>query len=237
LQGEHVVLDAVEARHARVRRLTPGGNVIVFDGVGNSRLATVQRVSRQAVELRLLQALPFRSGESPLEVTLGLALLKAERLEYVIEKATELGVSRILPFASRYSLGRPSVARRSRWKHIAVSAAKQCARTVVPPIEEPVRFVEVLREPAPCRVLLWEGAEPEQAADLARIHPVPARVTLLIGPEGGFAADEVDAARAAGWRLISLGPRILRADTAAVAAVAVCQNLWGDLHGCDKEGR
>jgi len=157
------------------------------------------------------------------------ALLKADKLDTVIEKATELGVARIMLFASRYSLGRPSAARLARWRQIAIAAAKQCERTVIPRIEGPLDIAAVLQKPAPYRLLLWEDSDCKQAADLASISVAPAAVTLLVGPEGGFAPDEVAAARAAGWLPVTLGPRILRAETAAITAVALCQHLWGDL--------
>jgi 16S rRNA (uracil1498-N3)-methyltransferase len=229
LQQESIVLDASETRHAQVRRLAAGSTVVVFDGFGNSHLAKVERISPRTVELHLLQRLPDRAGESPLDMTLAVALLKADKLDKVIEKATELGVCRVILFASRYSLGRPSPPRLARWRQIAIAAAKQCERTVVPRIEDPVDLTAVLREPGSCRLLLWEADAGGQAADLASISLAPARVTLLVGPEGGFAPDEVAAARSAGWLPITLGPRILRAETAAVIAVALCQHLWGDL--------
>jgi 16S rRNA (uracil1498-N3)-methyltransferase len=235
LQREPILLDACETRHAQVRRLAAGSTVVVFDGVGSSHLAKVERISRRAVELTLLQRLPERSGESPLDMTLAVALLKADKLDTVIEKATELGVCRVILFASRYSLGRPSPARLARWRQIAIAAAKQCERTVIPRIEGPVDLTAVLREPASCRLLLWEDGDREQATDLASISLAPDRATLLVGPEGGFAADEVASARAAGWLPISLGPRILRAETAAITAVALCQHLWGDLRSHQPE--
>jgi 16S rRNA (uracil1498-N3)-methyltransferase len=235
LQHEPILLDTSETRHAQVRRLAAGTTVVVFDGAGTSHLAKVVRISPRAVELTLVQRLPDRSGESPLDMTLAVALLKADKLDTVIEKATELGVNRVMLFTSRYSLGRPSAARLARWRQIAIAAAKQCARTVIPRLEGPLELSEVLQEPAACRLLLWEDAQGRQAADLASIRVAPAAVTLLVGPEGGFAPDEVAAARAAGWLAITLGPRILRAETAAITAVALCQHLWGDLKSRQSE--
>jgi 16S rRNA (uracil1498-N3)-methyltransferase len=234
LRSESVALKPAESRHAHVRRVAVGDTVVVFDGVGHSHLAKVDRIAPQAVELRLLQGLPDRSGESSLDMTLAVALLKAEKLEAVIDKATQLGVTRVVPFASRHSLAWPSPARLARWKQIAVAAAKQCERTVVPPIEDPVDLAAVLREPAPCRLLLWESGDDDRTADLASITLAEPRVTLLVGPEGGFAPDEIAAATAADCLPVTLGPRILRAETAAIAAVALCQHLWGDLR---KQGR
>lgn len=229
IEGDRAVLDAREARHARVRRLARSDEVILFDGSGRAFLAAVERVDSRRIELRLIGNLPERDRESPLDLTLAVALLKADKLDWVIEKSTELGVSRIVPFASRYSLAQPSGQRRARWKQIALSAAKQCGRSVVPEIEEPVTLAALLNTPHPCRFLLWEGARPGEVVGLDSVPASVQRIAAIVGPEGGFSDDEADAARRAGCRLLRLGPRILRAETAAVAVLALCQSRWGDL--------
>jgi len=252
LQNDSISLSVPEARHARVRRLGVGDTVVVFDGRGNSRLADIVRMGRNDVELKLLRRLPDGSGESPLQLELAIALLKSEKLEEVIERTTQLGVNRFLPFASRNSLGRPSSARLARWHQIAIAAAKQCERTKIPRIEDPVdletilcpasplpvdrpgcqgetraRPTEILSEPAPCRLLLSESDTGNKTE--ASLGTKPTRIMLMVGPEGGFAPHEIAAAVSAGWHLITLGPRILRAETAAITAVALCQHRWGDL--------
>lgn len=214
--GERVALDAAEARHAHVRRLAVGDAIALFDGVGHGWDAVIDAWSRGSVVVRVTAPRPDRDGESSLDLTLAVALLKADKFDWLIEKVTELGVTRIRPFVSRHSLARPSAARRERWQQIALSAAKQCGRTVVPPVEAPVDFTDILRDAAPCRLLCWEGDDAEPWVPSAE----NATMTLVVGPEGGFAPAEVDAARAAGFRLVSLGPRILRAETAAIAAIA-----------------
>lgn len=226
---ERVMLEPAEAQHAHVRRLPPASKVIAFDGRGRSRLARVAHVFRHNVELELLEHLPDGEGESPLELTLAVGLLKGNKLDEVIERTTELGVDRIRPFTSRYSLARLSPARCARWQKIAASAAKLSGRTKIPHIDAPCDLPAVLREGGTCRLMFWEGAHARGGRDLTDVKPAPSAVTLLVGPEGGFAPDEVDASRSAGFCLIGLGPRILRAETAAVVGVALCQQLWGDL--------
>ncbi len=212
-----------------MRRLRPGEPVVLFDGAGRSWLGVVDACTRRAVAVMVTERLPEGEGESALDLTLALAVLKADRIGWVVEKATELGVRCIRPFISQHSLARPSAARQARWRQIALSAAKQCGRTVVPRVESPVDWEALLAEPSPCRLLFWETREARPLHEIAAVLPRPERLTVVIGPEGGFAATEIEAARRAGCDLIGLGPRILRAETAAVAAVALCQHLWGDL--------
>lgn len=228
-EGERVDLETEEAKHACVRRLRPGEPVVLFDGAGSSWLGVVDACTRRAVAVMVTKRFPEREGESPLDLTLALAVLKADRIDWVVEKATELGVRRIRPFISQHSLARPSAARQARWRQIALSAAKQCGRTVVPRVEIPVDWDALLSEPSPRRLLFWETRDARSVCEIAAVLPPPERLTVVIGPEGGFATAEIDAARRAGCDVVGLGQRILRAETAAVAAVALCQHLWGDL--------
>jgi 16S rRNA (uracil1498-N3)-methyltransferase len=222
-----VEVDGAEARHARVRRLARGEAVVVFDGRGRSWLGRVSAWSARGPTVAIERALPERDGESSLALTLAIALLKADKLEWVIEKATELGAVRIRPFSCARSLAHPSARRVARWRQIALSAAKQCGRSVVPAVDDPADLSVILAEPIECGLLLWEGAA--RGDVLPSAAPAPTAASVLIGPEGGFTVEEVAAARAAGYRVGSLGLRILRAETAAIAAVALCQRRWGDL--------
>ncbi len=229
MHGERVQLDAGETKHARIRRLRRGDVVVLFDGMGTSYRGRIESLPRDGATVLIIQPLPQRDGESGLDLTLALAALKADRLEWVIEKATELGVTRIRPFVSRYSLARPSPGRQARWRQIALSAAKQCGRSVLPPIEAPVEFAALFDAQEQCRLLFRETGEARSLCELATQLTRPAAATVIIGPEGGLTAAEAEAASAAGCHLIGLGPRILRAETAAVTAVALCQQVWGDL--------
>jgi 16S rRNA (uracil1498-N3)-methyltransferase len=221
-----VLLDAEQARHVRVRRLRSGDAVALFDGGGRSFRGVIAEISRRGVMVSISEELPHRSAESVLDVTLALASIKPDRFEWAIEKATELGVARVRPFISQRSLARPSPARLHRWRQIARGAAKQAGRSIVPAVDAPVAFDDVLADSDGWRMLCWE--RPDGLAQ----RPRPAelrKLTVIIGPEGGFTEAEASAAAAAGCEIMSLGPRMLRAETAAVVAVALCQSRWGDL--------
>lgn len=226
-----VRLSDAEAKHARVRRLRGGDAVVVFDGAGLACAGRIESINRRFVEIQLGAPLPERQGESHLDLTLAIAALKADKLDWIVEKTTELGVCRVRPFLSRFSLARPAAARRARWAQIALAAAKQCGRSVVPVIEEAVSLTEILADASPCRLMVWEGAKDRASAAAQLDLQAPEQAIVVVGPEGGFAAEEVEAATAAGFDLVGLGPRILRAETAAVVIVALLQQLWGDLHG------
>ena len=233
VDANRVRFDAAEAHHLRrVLRLRPGAVVEGTDGAGG--LYTIRLVTLDgeggwgAIEAR---AEPAR--ESPCSITLAQAILKGDRMSWLVKKATELGVSRIVPMETERVVARAAdegTARQARWARIAREAVKQCGRVIVPGIDPPRAFPEVLAEVASHDVawVCWEGGGQtlvEAAAGTA------SRLLLLIGPEGGFTADEVAAAESAGARRVSLGPRILRAESAGLTAVALGQFLFGDLGG------
>jgi len=225
--GDVVTLRDDEARHAKVRRLALGEAVALFDGAGFTCVGVVEHATRDALRIRVTAVRAARSDESPLALTLAVGLLKSDKLDWVVEKATELGVATLQPFASAHSLGEPSLARQTRWQHLALAAAKQCGRSVVPAIAAPIGFADLPAIPADVRVLL---AERGAAQRLAHVEPVapPRAVVIAVGAEGGFSDAELDAASAAGFALVTLGPRTLRAETAAIVAAALCQARWGD---------
>jgi 16S rRNA (uracil1498-N3)-methyltransferase len=233
--ADRVRFDADEAHHLRrVLRLRPGAMVEATDGTG--RLYTIRLVALEveggwgAIETR---AEPER--ESPCAITLAQAILKGDRMSWLVQKATELGVARIVPMETARVVARPAAgaaARHTRWERIAREAVKQCGRVVVPVIDRPRAFGEVAHEIAGHDVawVFWEGGGRALAVTAAEVG-LPARLLLLVGPEGGFTSGEVAMAETAGARLVSLGPRILRAESAGLAAVALCQFLFGDLGG------
>ncbi len=218
------------AQHARVvLRLKPGAAVRLFDGAGREHAGLLTAVSTREVRARLDERLPPRA-ESPLAVTLALAPLKGERLEWALQKAVELGVAALRPVVTTRTdaSARPALrgARHERWGRVCIAAAEQCGRAFVPPLLPALTFDALLREP-------WDGArllfcERGGVAPLSTL-PRAARVLAVVGPEGGWADAEMQAARAAGFTCVGLGPRILRAETAAVVALAALQALWGDL--------
>jgi 16S rRNA (uracil1498-N3)-methyltransferase len=224
--GERVALDRDESKHARVRRVSAGELVEVLDGHGWSALATFEGTTRHAATVRIGESLPARHRESPLDLTLAIGLLKSDRFEWAIEKTTELGVTKIRPFESIRSLGRPSAARQKRWQQIALGAVKQCGRTVPPTIHPPATWAEILGDPTPLRLLCAEHGDAEPLSEIAGRTKQPSAVSIVVGPEGGFDGSEIQAALATGYRAVTLGKRILRAETAAIAAVALCEQMF-----------
>jgi 16S rRNA (uracil1498-N3)-methyltransferase len=211
-----------------VLRLRPGAPLVLFDGRGGEWSATLATAGREGATARLLEHhTPAR--EAALRVTLGQALLKADRFEWVLQKGTELGVvafqplltRRTVPGASSGARGAGSEGKLERWRRIVTEAAEQSGRCVVPRVAPPAPLEATLAEPAPT-VLLWEGErERPFATALRQAAGEGGPVRLLVGPEGGFEAQEAAAAVTAGAFSATLGPRILRSETAALAAVAL----------------
>lgn len=232
IEADRVRFDPAEAHHlGRVLRLRPGALVEAADGTGRVFTVRLEALGAREAWGRIVgEGRPTR--ESPCAITLAQAILKGERMAWVIQKATELGVVRIVPLETERVVARAerAGARGARWERLAREAVKQCGRAVVPVVEAPRSFGEVIAETPrhDAAWLLWEGGGlPITAA--AREVERPRRVLLLVGPEGGFSPAEVAMAEAAGARVVGLGPRILRAESAGIVGVALCQHLFGDL--------
>lgn len=216
-----------EARHylCDVLRLGPGDAVEVFDGAGGAWDGALEP-GLEAVAVGARREAPARGAE----IVLLFALSKGEKVDLVVQKATELGAARIVPFEAERSVVRLDAEkgedRARRWRRIAEEAARQCGRADVPEVAAPLPLAAALDAAPPgfARVLF----HPEGAAPLASLAAAPGWVAV-IGPEGGLAPAELAACEAAGARRVSLGPRVLRAETAAVAAVALLQHRFGDL--------
>ncbi len=229
--GRSTVLTDAELHHLRVRRLRVGDELALFDGLGHERLGVIAALDRHHALLQFIDE-DLALCESPLRLVLAQAALKANKLDLVIEKATELGVNEIVVFTSERSIAPGLPARAARWQRIAASAAKQCQRSTVPTVHGPVTFEDLLhQEPDALRLLFWEAARPGGLDALAQSHRQCASVVAVVGPEGGFTAREAERAVAAGFELIGLARRVLRAETAAIVALTLCQFLWGDLGG------
>jgi 16S rRNA (uracil1498-N3)-methyltransferase len=232
--GARVELPEHTAHHAReVLRLRPGAAVRVFDGAGAEFEAVLDEVSRRAVSARLGRAVEARP-ESPLRLVLAVSPLKGDRMELVVQKATELGVTEIWPVVTfrTDAAARPALrgSRGERWDRVASGAAEQCGRAVVPHVPPTTTLDGLLaRAFDGARIVLLETPGHPPLGSL-RVDP-SAALLLFVGPAGGFEAGEAEAVRRAGFAAASLGPRILRAETAAVAAVAIAQATWGDLRG------
>jgi 16S rRNA (uracil1498-N3)-methyltransferase len=235
LCGDRGLIDGQELVHlSKVLRLAPGDPITIFDDSGWEHEAVIRALGAQQGELEILRSYqPER--ESPVQITLAVALTKGEKMDFIVEKATELGVQTIIPFVSSYSIPRLDeskiVKRGERWQKIALSAAKQCGRTRMPQISPVFEYRKLLDDALPqtLKLIFWEK---EQQRSLYQVHErrgdVEA-VLIVIGPEGGFTAEEAQMAQRQGFEPVELGPRILRAETAAVTAIALVQFLWGDL--------
>jgi 16S rRNA (uracil1498-N3)-methyltransferase len=237
IESGRVRFDAAEARHlARVLRLHPGAVVEAADGGGRLyavRLDVVGPREAWGTIVGDAGAGPA-SRESPCAITLAQAILKGDRMAWLIQKVTELGVTRIVPLETTRVVARPEAGRapgrQRRWQRVAREAVKQCGRTVVPVVESPRPLGAALAEAGAHEAawLLWEGGG-IPLATLATRAGRPRRLLLVVGPEGGFTEAERAAADSAGLALVGLGPRTLRAESAGVTAVALCQHLFGDL--------
>jgi 16S rRNA (uracil1498-N3)-methyltransferase len=229
--GARVTLEGAAATHLRrVLRLVPGDPVTLFNGDGSDYPATIGGFGRGTVEAEVGSRASARA-ESPLAVTLVQGIARTERMDLVVQKATELGVAAILPVATARSvvkLDRDSKARKlEHWRGIVLAACEQCGRGRLPAVGEPRPLADALAAPPPdgLRVVLTPGAPVALAAAARGARAIE----LLVGPEGGLEDAEVAAAVAAGFHPCSLGPRVLRSETAAIAAIAVLQSVAGDF--------
>ena len=230
--GGRVSLPEGSAHHAReVLRLRAGDLIRVFDGRGAEFEATLDRVTRHEVHARIGAAVSPRP-ESPLRITLALSPLKGDRMELVVQKTTELGVVAIRPVVTfrTDAAARPALrgTRQERWDKVASGAAEQCGRALVPDVAATVALARLVAEPFDGRRVLLLETPGQPPLDSLFAEP-PRDLLLLVGPAGGFEPAEVEMLQAAGFLAAALGPRVLRSETAAVAAVAVAQALWGDL--------
>jgi 16S rRNA (uracil1498-N3)-methyltransferase len=237
MAGPAVVIADEDHRYlTRVLRLGAGDRVTLFDGEGNEAEAEIVRVGPRASEAHVLERRRAPAPEGP-QVTLIQGLARGEKLDLVVQKATELGVHRVIPVATERSVltldHMRSTSRRARWQKIAREAARQCGRADLPEIESVTSF-GVAIDAAPrdaLKLLFWEGARTARLKDAlpGPDSPPPAAVVVAVGPEGGFSDGEVARAREAGFAVAGLGPRILRTETAALVALAVVGFAVGDL--------
>ena len=228
--GATVPLDDNAFNHAvRVLRLKPGAALILFNGAGGAFAATLADVGKRAATAQITEALPG-DVESPLRVVLVQGISRGEKMDYTLQKAVELGVAAIQPLftvRSGVDLSGERLARKGQhWGGIVIGACEQCGRNRLPELREPLTLAEWLKQPAEpnLRLLL----DPRAEKGLRGLEPPTGTLTFLIGSEGGLSSAEIAQARKAGFTGVRLGPRILRTETAGVAALAAVQALWGD---------
>lgn len=223
-----------EAKHAaKVLRLRPGDPVCAMDGRGGRWEAEMADVNGDGATVRLLNALP--DSEAPVRVTVYQGVPKAEKLEFIAQKLTELGASALVPVKMDRCVvkldEKDGRKRRERLERIACEAAKQCRRGRAPEISEPLTWKQALQRMAYHDLVLvpWEDAAGRRMKDAFARHPDAKDIGVVIGSEGGMSAEEVDALAEVGALTLTLGPRILRTETASVVSAALVMQLWGDL--------
>jgi len=228
-QGKQIALDDESAHYLNtVLRLKKDAEIVVFNGEGGEYSATVAEANRKIV-LIAIGKWNSRSVESPLQVTLGLGIARGDRMDISVQKAVELGVNGITPLLTERCVvqfkGEKKPQRWLHWQKIARHAAEQSGRTMVPEFNEIESFSDWISRQQGLKLFL----DPYAETSLAELSPVNQQVTLLTGPEGGFADHERDSAKAAGFIPVRLGQRILRTETASLAALSAVQMLWGDF--------
>jgi 16S rRNA (uracil1498-N3)-methyltransferase len=228
--GKSCVVEGSAANHImRVLRLRDGDALTLFDGHGGEYSARIAAFRRDSVQVEVQEHRDVER-ESRLDLTLAQGISRGERMDWVMQKATELGVTRIVPVITERTVvkldERQSARKVEHWRAIVIAACEQSGRNRVPEVTTPCAFHEVLREDARAgRKLLLSPIGSLNARDLA----LTGSATLLVGPEGGLSPDEHDLAIGAGFEQVRMGPRILRTETAAIAALTILQHDFGDL--------
>ncbi|QQS53284.1 MAG: 16S rRNA (uracil(1498)-N(3))-methyltransferase [Candidatus Competibacteraceae bacterium] len=228
--GATMPLDERAFNHAvRVLRLKPGASLVLFDGEGGAFAATLGEIGKREAWARVAEALPDEA-EPPLRIVLAQGISRGEKMDHTVQKAVELGVAVIQPlFAERGGVGLSGerLARKvQHWRGIVMGACEQCGRNRLPALREPLALAAWLASPMASgpRLLL----DPLAEQGLHGLEPPTGTMTLLIGPEGGLSSAEIAQARTVGFTGVRLGPRVLRTETAGMAALAAVQALWGD---------
>jgi 16S rRNA (uracil1498-N3)-methyltransferase len=223
-------LDPSAQRHvSQVLRLKSGAPITLFDGDGSEHEAIIDSVAKRNTTVSLLQQ-RYISTESPLSIHLLQGISKGERMDYAIQKATETGVAAITPLFCQRTVVKLDPKRLEKrfqhWKGIAISACEQCGRGLIPQLHPPTSLQQQLSIASTTEQFVLDPNAQQRFADFS---PKSNQITLLIGPEGGLNDEEIEQAAQQGYQRVQLGPRILRTETAAVAAIAIIQSLWGDL--------
>lgn len=216
-------------RHIHVLRLNAGDSITLFNGTGNDFAATLQTIGKRHAECHI-HAQRQPENESPLAITLVQAISSGERMDFTLQKSVELGVRAIQPIISERCVVRLSGERADkrvqRWQDIVIAACEQSGRSIVPTVQPIVSFSDYLHQMPPELHLMMSL---RRATTLRDITPAPQTLRLMIGPEGGWTPAEEQAALEAGVQTITLGKRVLRTETASLAALAAMQVLWGDF--------
>jgi len=228
--GSQCQLDDNAANHVgRVLRMQAGQALLLFNGDGHDYHATITEAGKKHVLVAVTEAAENET-ESPLRVVLAQTLSKGDRMDYAVQKAVEMGVSEIVPLTTERCdvklKGDREDKRLRHWQQVAISAAEQCGRARVPEIQPVMTVQQWLEHARACDLRLVLHHRTEQSLNTLE---KPSSIALMIGPEGGLTAEEIALAESHGFLPVALGPRVLRTETAPVAAIALCQWLWGDI--------
>lgn len=234
IEDELIRIKGPEARHIRrVLRLQKGDEVVVFDGSGREYEGTIVEEGVTSVSVKIEKIRD--SGKGPvLEVTLAQSLLKGEKMDYLIQKATELGVAEVVPFFSMRSIPllerSKKVEKSRRWMRIAIEASKQCGRKVIPEVRAPLSYSHMLSIPSSesLRLILLEKGG-KGLREMLKESKSKERVFFIVGPEGGLSQGEIEEAERTGFVPVTLGSRVMRAETASLCVLSILQYEWGDI--------
>jgi len=233
--GSNFVITGSDARHIKtVLRLKSGDKLGLFDGKGFEYEAKIVDLSTGRVTVSVIRRFPS-TAESPVQITVAQGFLKEKKMDGLVRQLSELGIIKWIPFIAERSIPRPDKkqlsARTKRWEKISREAIKQCKRGCIMKIGDTVSFEEILNlsQTADLKIAFWEDDLQPLNAKLPGPDGKINKIYALLGPEGGFTKQEIESARARGFVTASLGPRILRAETATVAACVLLQHLFGDM--------
>lgn len=223
VKGETITFKNEEAKHLHVLRKKPGDKVWAVDGEGSSYDVEIVSVNKSTVTARIWQSRRMLN-EPTVQITLALGLIKGDRFDWLVEKATELGVNHIIPLVTEKTVVKPSAAKTNRWKRIALSAMKQSGRACLPEISEGKTFRQILTYSAgfkECYIAEKTEDSISFSSIVERKRNTSQKILMLIGPEGGFTETEIDEAREYGFEIVHFGDRRLRAETAGLLSLSL----------------
>ena len=233
--GPEPFITGTDATHIKkVLRLSEGDIIFLFDGTGTEYKARIMSFTDVSVKVSIIRSY-ISKPESPVHITLAQAFLKLKKMDGLVRQLTELGINKWIPVITERSVTRPDnnrlVARISRWKEISKQALKQCNRSRMMTINQAISFENVLdiSKQSSLKILLWENEPKPFNPALLQCNGTFNNIFIMIGPEGGFTLKEVEKAKTCGFITASLGPRILRAETATIAASVLIQSIFGDI--------
>jgi 16S rRNA (uracil1498-N3)-methyltransferase len=223
-----------EARHIRrVLRLRTGDEIVVFNGLSKEYEGAIVEEGASSVVINIQNISPSKR-ESPIEITLAQSVLKGEKMDYLIQRATELGIKEIIPFLSSRSIPllekSRGLKRYHRWEKIAIEASKQCGRGLVPRIERLQDYSEMLQVASSnsLHLILWEK-KGIRLKEILKNSKEKTKIFFIVGPEGGLSIEEVEQAKGKGFLAVTLGKRVLRSETASLCLLSILQYEWGDI--------